>query len=451
MVTVAIKFTRSNLTAIPIPSKREYYKDRDTRGLFLAALPSGTKAFEIYRKVQGKPTRIGLGHFDSSLPDSRTFPEGLNPLRLVGNSPALNVSMARILAGAVNSQLDMGTNPSEVQRSTRKAKQSELTLQDAFDRYEQDYLLPKNKRTSSDLRNLFDRNLGYVAPGQKKPHGKEKTKASHGVDWSKRKLSDISSADVLKMHNSLKEGSGQYIANRVLQLLRAIYNKMELWKIFSGENPCVGIELFDETERERYLQEDELPAFFKALGEIRDENFKDYIGVSLFTGARRENVLGMRWKDIDFGTGIWTIQSEVSKSGISLSIPLTAVVIEILKQRKLRLGQLGEFVFPAKSKSGYISAPKKQWAALLKSAGIDNLRLHDLRRTLGSWTANTGGSLQIICEALGHKNIQTTLIYARLNKGAVRNATNIAVATMLDKASPAKLTDNIQDYENDNS
>ncbi|OZA53435.1 MAG: hypothetical protein B7X73_04390 [Methylophilales bacterium 39-45-7] len=130
-----------------------------------------------------------------------------------------------------------------------------------------------------------------------------------------------------------------------------------MWKIFSGDNPCVGTELFDETERERYLQGDELPVFFKALGEMHDENFKDYIGVSLFTGARRENVLGMRWKDIDFGTGIWTIQSEMSKSGMSLSIPLTSVVIEILKQRKLRLGQLGEFVFPAKSKSGYPNLP----------------------------------------------------------------------------------------------
>lgn len=353
MGTEAIKFTRSTLTAILTPSTRTYYKDKDTRGLLLVALTSGTKAFEIYRKVGGRPTRIGLGHFDPSLPDARTFPVGTNLLSLVGNTPALNVSMARMLAAAVNSQLDIGTNPSEVQRSTRKAKLAELTLQDAFDKYEKDYLIPKDKRTTSDLRSLFERNLGYVAPGQKKPHGKEKTKSPYGVDWSKRKLSDISATDVLKLHNRLKEGGGSYTANRVFQLLRAVYNKMVLWKSFSGDNPCDGIELFDEQERERYVQEEELPLFFKALSQMQDENFKDYVELSLFTGARRENVLGMRWQDIDFGTGLWSIQSEVSKNGSILSIPLTNLALETLQLRKVRLGSLGVFVFPARSKSGY--------------------------------------------------------------------------------------------------
>lgn len=431
MAASVIRFTRTNLSALPTPVERTYYKDSETRGLLLVVWSNGTKAFELYRKVEGKPTRIGLGHFDPNIPESRVFTKGTDPLGLVGNAPALNVAMARMLAAAVNAQLDMGTNPSEVRRSTRKAKQGELTLQDAFDRYEKDYLIPKDKRTTADLRSMFERNLGYVAPGQKKPHGKERTKSPHGVDWSKRKLSDINHADVLKLHNKLKEGGGAYTANRVFQLLRAIYNKMAIWKQFVGDNPCDGIELFYEQSRDRYIQGDELPLFFTALADVKDENFKDYIGLSLFTGARRENVLGMRWQDIDFGTGLWTIQGEVSKNGSILTIPLTVPALETLQLRKIRTGELGTFVFPASSKSGYMAAPKKQWAALLKTAGISNLRLHDLRRTLGSWTANTGASLHIIGKALGHKSTQTTLIYARLQGGAVKSATNLAASTMI--------------------
>lgn len=443
MSTEIIKFTRSTLTAIPTPVKRKYYKDQDTRGLLLVALTSGNKAFEIYRKVRGSPIRIGLGHFDPALPESKTFPVGTDLLSLVGNSPALNVNMARILAGAVNSQLDIGTNPSQVQRATRKAKQSELTLQDAFNLYEKEYLIPKDKRTTSDLRSLFERNLGYVIPGQKKPHGKERTKSPYGVDWSKNKLSTITSSDVLKLHNRLKEGGGAYTANRTFQLLRAIFNKMILWKMFDGVNPCDGIELFDEQERERYIQEEELPLFFTALEKVQDDNFKDFIGLLLFTGARRENVLGIRWGDIDFGAGLWTIPGNFTKNGSLLTVPLTTPAIQILHLRKSNLGNLSEFVFPARSKSGYMTTPKKQWAALLKSAGIENLRLHDLRRTLGSWTANTGASLQIIGKALGHKSIQTTAIYARLNGGVVKTATEIAVATILSKAGVSMKTESI--------
>ena len=208
MATETLKFTRAKLIVLPSPKTRTYYKDPETRGLLLVVWPNGTKAFELYRKVEGKPTRIGLGHFDPQLPEGRVFDKGTDPLTLVGNTPALNIAMARLLASAVNAQLDMGTNPSEIKRSTRKAKLAELTLQEAFDRYENDYLIPQDKRTTSDLRNLFERHLGYVAPGQKKIHGKEKKKSPYGVDWSKRKLSDLTQEEVRNLHIKLKGGHG---------------------------------------------------------------------------------------------------------------------------------------------------------------------------------------------------------------------------------------------------
>jgi integrase len=449
LATQTLEFTRATLRALPPPKTRTYYKDPETRGLLLVVWPNGTQAFELYRKVSGKPTRIGLGHFDPQLPESRVFPKGTDPLNLVGNAPALNVAMARMLAAAVNAQLDMGTNPSEIKRSTRKEKLSELSLQEAFDRYEKDYLIPQDKRTTSDLRNLFERHLGYVAPGQKKAHGRERKKSAYGVDWSKRKLSDITAEEVRNLHNKLKDGHGAHTANRVFELLRALFNKMTEWKLFKAENPCAGVSKFKEQSRERFLTGGELPKFFAALAKVQNENFRDFVQLALFTGARRENVLGMRWQDFNFDAGMWTVPGEVSKNGSPLTLSLSSTAIELLHERKKRVGSETAFVFPAKSRTGYMSAPKKMWGALLHDAGISDLRLHDLCRSLGSWLAMTGASLHITGTALGHKSTEATKVYARLQGDAVKSALDLATTTILNKGGFLSLTELVQGLTHD--
>ena len=103
--------------------------------------------------------------------------------------------------------------------------------------------------------------------------------------------------------------------------------------------------------------------------------------------------------------------------------------IEILQNRKLSDNAI--FVFPGSGKSGHLEEPKKGWKRILERAGIDNLRIHDLRRTLGSWQAKTGASLPIIGKSLNHKNQNTTAIYARLDLDPVRNSVNTATNAML--------------------
>jgi integrase len=88
-------------------------------------------------------------------------------------------------------------------------------------------------------------------------------------------------------------------------------------------------------------------------------------------------------------------------------------------------------VFPGRGKTGHLVEPKTAWARILKRAGLQNLRLHDLRRTLGSWQAATGASLPIIGKSLGHKSLAATQVYARLNLDPVRAAVNTATDAML--------------------
>jgi integrase len=427
MADKKLNFTQSSLTNLPNPDRRTYYGDTGQRGLFISVLPSGQKTFYVVRKIDGKAVRVMLGVFDPGLPGSRELPAEADPLALVGHVPALNVKMARTLAAAVNVQLDRGVNPAADKRAARKAAAEELTLREAFERYYSDHLVPHGKRTAEDLRNDFARYLGTVAPGQKKPKGQEKKKAPGAVDWEKRRLSSIQPADVRRMMTALKDGVGARTANKAFILLRAIYRKMKEWRLFDGDNPCEGIPKFPERERARFLRADELPAFFEALANCENETFRHFVLLSLATGARKNNVLAMRWADLDFTAGLWTVPGEKSKSGDLLTVPLTAVALEVLNARR---GNGGEWVFPSNSASGHLADPKKQWDALLKVAGLQDVWLHDLRRSLGSWAAMQGASLAIIGRALGHKSNDATHIYARLQTDPVREAMERAQAAM---------------------
>lgn len=116
--------------------------------------------------------------------------------------------------------------------------------------------------------------------------------------------------------------------------------------------------------------------------------------------------------------GLWTIPK--TKNGEAHTIPLVSQALEILKIRIQN--KKNEWVFASHSKSGHFSDPKKTWKRTLERAGISDLRIHDLRRSLGSWQASTGASLVIIGKTLAHRNVGTTSIYARLNIDPVRDA-----------------------------
>src|SRR5207249_2399984 len=90
-----------------------------------------------------------------------------------------------------------------------------------------------------------------------------------------------------------------------------------------------------------------------------------------------------------------------------------------------------EFLFPSHSEAGHITEPKGPWSNLLTRAKLSDLRIHDLRRTLGSWQAMTGASLPIIGKSLGHSSHQSTEVYARLANAPVVDAIATATSAML--------------------
>lgn len=246
--------------------------------------------------------------------------------------------------------------------------------------------------------------------------------------WGNLKISAIKRADVAALHSRIRKTKGHYEANRMLALISTMLKLAEQWGIVEEGTPnaAKGVKKFKEVSRDRFLQSDELPRFFKSVADEPNETIRDFILISLLTGARRDNVLSMRWEQINFDRAEWRIPT--TKNGEPQTVILSPEAVEILKARQ---DLDSEWVFSGTGAAGHLIQPQKGWKRILERAGLTDLRIHDLRRTLGSWQAKTGASLSIIGKSLNHKNPSTTAIYARLDLDPVRESVERATNAML--------------------
>lgn len=371
-------FTKKTLETIESPTKdKEYYYDLKVHGLCLCVTKSGLKTFYLYKKVNGRPERIRIGKF-----------------------PDLSIENARSEASNFNHLIERGINPNQEKQKIK----AELTFKDLFDRYINEHAKIHKKSWEEDV-SQYKRYLESL---------------------SKKRLSSLKRSEFQALHTKIGKDHGSYAANRALALLKTVFNKANLWG-WEGTNPIIGIQKFKEKSRERFLSADELSRFFEALEHEPNETFRDFFFVSLLTGARRSNVQSMKWEDINFTNHTWRIPE--TKNGDAQVVVLVAEVMELLKNRQMT--SESSWVFPSgTSKSGHIEEPKTAWKKMIGRANLTDLRIHDLRRTLGSWQAATGANSYVIGKSLGHKSHQATAVYARLNLDPVRESLNHAVKAM---------------------
>lgn len=425
-------FTKRTLLTLqlPVKGKREYYRDTIVKGLILDVRPSGSKTFYLYKFINSKPERIFLGVF-----------------------PDFSVENARDAATIHKSNISQGRNPQEDKRKVRK----EITFGELFNEYMERYSKLHKKSWQYDVRevNKF---------------------LSH---WFDRKVSDIKKSEIQLLHEKIYNENGLYQANRILERIRAIYNKAIEWE-WDGSNPAMGIKKFKEKSRDRFIQPNELPFLFTAIDQDENEVARDFFLISLMTGARKSNVLAMRWEQVNWHQKQWRIPD--TKNGESVTVPLIDQAIDILERRKNKAKN--DFVFEGEGAKGCLTDPKHAWERIRQKAtlelwklnkdyealihqvekrlkkqdnygytilkltneiqkeakrqkidlpdGLLDLRIHDIRRTLGSYQAITGASLPIIGKTLGHKNSQSTAIYARLNLDPVRDSMSKAIGAMFE-------------------
>jgi integrase len=268
----------------------------------------------------------------------------------------------------------------------------------------------------------------HAVPKTKRPDNARHFYNRHGRAWKAVPVNAITPEAVQRWVDDIGATRGTYGANRALNLMEAVFNWGIRRRHISCPNPCVGIERFKEKSRDRFA----LPAELQRLADALQREpaiWRDYVWLSLFTGARRGNVLAMRWQDVDFDLLTWRIPE--TKNGQSLTVALTDWAVVLLKRRKSEADPTSPWVFPGTGRTGHIAEPKRMWRRVCNRAGIDDLRIHDLRRTLGSWMAIQGASTIQIAKALGHLDQRSTAVYARLDLTAVRNEVTKATARML--------------------
>lgn len=432
MTYAPLNFTKKAIESLSASPKKQrlYYRDTKIRSLVLMVTDTGVKSFQVYRKMNGKPVRITLGRF-----------------------PDLSVENARNKAMEANTQLTDGKNPNDEKRKLRQ----ETTFGEIF----QQYMTRHAKIRAKSWRNIQAR---YDM---------------HLIQWNNKRLSSLRKLEVEKQVAYIAENAGQHAANSIITLINAVFNKALEWG-WQGVNPAAGVKKFREKARDRFLQPNELPIFFESLEQEPNETARDYIYMSLYTGARKSNVLSMQWKEVNIEQATWRI--EETKNGESMTVHLPKPAIDILARRK-KQGRNSSYVFPGNGEAGYFYNPQKPWertlvraevfhllrligehegwdAAKLTNAkravegnlkqalkkcheqakklklditnvGLKDLRIHDLRRSLGSWQAAAGANSYIIGKSLGHKSQQATAIYARLNLDPVRASVDTAVEAML--------------------
>lgn len=255
-------------------------------------------------------------------------------------------------------------------------------------------------------------------------HVEAKRKGSTGIEYrrlleshalpalGRTPLHDVTRADIARIHHKMRDTP--YQANRMLAVLGSLFTFAIRHGLYEGANPCKHIERFPEKKKERFLS----PAELARLGKVLSEHEADrpiIVGAMrllLLTGARRGEVLGLRWDEIDYEAPCLRLPD--SKTGAK-TIPLHAPALEVLADMAKLRQEGNPHVFPGQKIGGHLTVLQKVWAEWRAEAGLDDVRIHDFRHTFASVGASGGTSLVILGSILGHADQATTQRYGHLS------------------------------------
>lgn len=356
-------FNNAAIAALePVPGKRRAVWDAREPKLCCRISETGTKTFYYVTKVKGRVEWLRLGRFGTGRDD-------------------VKVAAARDRAATAKGAFANDENSAKKRRQDR----AEPTLRELFAFYCREHRVRSEATRASEWKHL-------------KP-------------FHSRNLSKITRPEDRALIRRVRDKTSEPTANRVLARLRAMYRFGLSEDLWTGADPTAGIKKYPEKHRRRKtrIKHDQLPAFFAALDSVQPL-MKDFFLICLFTGARAGNVKTMRWCDIDLTGGVWLIPD--TKRGEPIEVSLANPAVEILEARR---DNDSEYVFPATrrarkhGKNAHLVTYSKAWAKVCAIAGIEGLRVHDLRRTLSSFAADISIGTAIVAAQLGHADPATTL------------------------------------------
>jgi integrase len=361
-------------SAAPDPTKRTFLWDTKVTGFCVRIYPTGKKTYFLqYRNKDHVTKKIKLGVHGS-----------------------ITTELARDKAEQLSLNIGSGEDPS------KKVTQQEVhTMNELGEAYLNLYARPKRKPKGFKEDEVFLNDIIL------KRYGKL------NVDM-------ISALDLQKLHSDLEKTP--YKANRVRALLSKMFNLAIGWG-WRSDNPIKGVEKYQEYQRHRWLNDEELQRLWAVLDTYHNQSVANAIRLLLFTGSRRNEVLHATWDQFDLEKGVWTKPAHSTKQKRMGHLPLSTQVLEMLMRMKARSSSA--FLFPGKIEGKPIQEIKKAWDTIRKQADLPDVRIHDLRHTHASHLVSSGLSLSIVGKLLGHTQSSTTQRYAHLADTPLREAAEL--------------------------
>ena len=289
----------------------------------------------------------------------------------------------------------------------------------------------KADRDAPTVADLAARYLSEHAEPKKKPRSVASDRALLRLHilpaFGRMKVASVARADVSKLHYAMRHTPGA--ANRTLALLSKMFNLAEKWDLRpDGSNPCRHVEKNPERKIERFLSPEE----FARLGDVLAEAKRTQtelpsaiaaIRLLAFTGCRLSEILTLRWDWVDSERNCLRLPD--SKTGRK-TVYIGAPTLEVLS--RIDRDPNNPFVITGRKPGTHLVNLEKPWRRIRKRAGLDNVRLHDLRHSFASFGAGAGLSLPMLGKMLGHTQAQTTARYAHLAADPVKRAVDTVTA-----------------------
>jgi integrase len=374
------RLTAKTVENIKPGATRREVPDGEIRGMYLVIQPSGAKSFVLRYRHAGKPRKLTIGAAEMGLGEARKLAASARAAMAAGKDPQGEKAAAR-----------------EAIRDAAVAKRDtvEAVVAEFIDKHVRRSNKPSTARE-------YERLLEKEIVGQ----------------WRGRRLADISRRDVNRLLDDVVERGAPIAANRILAILRKAC-KWAVSREIIEHSPCDGVMARSaETPRDRVLDDREVRLVWKAADTL-GWPFSPIVKLLLLTGARRGEVVGMRWGEIDLDMKLWALPASRTKNKRSHALPLSSAAVEILSALP-RIENRGGLVFPAgfvrrttRSQgpapvSGF-SVPKRRLdRAIAELAGAEGSPplaqwgFHDLRRSAASGMAKLGVDLHVIERCLNH-------------------------------------------------
>ena len=240
------------------------------------------------------------------------------------------------------------------------------------------------------------------------------------------KVVDVTRADVAQLHHKMRKTP--YQANRTLAVMSRMFNMCEIWGLRAdGSNPCRLVEKNKERSRETYLSREQMRLLGEVLDECEGSGSESLYTVAAFrllllTGCRLSEIQNLKWSYVQAGT----LVLPDSKTG-PRRIPLPQSAIYLLDQLPRQMNN--DYVICGEVPGQNMINLQKPWRRIRQRAGLDHVRIHDLRHTYASRAVQKGLSLAILGQLLGHASAQTTMRYAHLDDQTKREASEFVTST----------------------